>query len=322
MKVLVTGGAGFVGSHLTDRLLARGDDVVVLDDLSTGREANLAAHAGNPRLVFRRASILDREVLEREIRGADLVLHLAAAVGVKYVIENPLHSLQVNVRGAENVLDLVAEHRVKTVVFSTSEIYGKSTKVPFGEDDDRVLGPITSHRWNYSIAKALDEILALAYHKERGLPAIIVRLFNTCGPRQTGQYGMVVPRFVEQALRGEPMTIFGDGKQSRCFGSVHDIVDGVMALLDEPRAVGDIFNIGNDEEVTIRALAERVLQITGSASTIRFVPYDVAYESGFEDMQRRVPSLRKIAALVGYSPKRDLDEILNSVIEDIRATVR
>lgn len=321
-RVVVTGGAGFVGSHFVDRLLARGDEVVVIDDLSTGRAENLAAHASNPRLVFHRDTILNRALLEREIPRADLVLHLAAAVGVKYVIDRPLHSLLVNVRGAETVLELVAEHRVKTVVFSTSEVYGKSTKIPFREDDDRVLGSVTCARWNYSVAKTLDEILALAYCKERGLPAIVVRLFNTCGPRQTGQYGMVVPRFVEQALRGEPITIYGDGTQSRCFGSVYDVVEGVMALLDEPRAIGEIFNVGNDEEITIRGLAERVKALTESASELRFVPYEVAYETGFEDMQRRVPDLGRIGALVGYAPKRDLDAILRSVIEDVRAIAR
>jgi UDP-glucose 4-epimerase len=230
-----------------------------------------------------------------------------------------LHSLHVNVRGTETLLEQVAERGVKTVVFSTSEVYGKSTKIPFQEDDDRLLGAVTCHRWNYSVAKALDEILALAYHAEKGLPVIVVRLFNTCGPRQTGQYGMVVPRFVEQALEGRPLTVYGDGRQSRCFGSVHDVVDGVTALLDEPSAVGEIFNVGSDEEVTIRALAERVKSLTESSSPIQFVPYEAAYEVGFEDMQRRVPDLGKIHALVGYRPKRDLTEILRSVIEEMRA---
>jgi UDP-glucose 4-epimerase len=226
--------------------------------------------------VFHRDTILNPALLEREVARADLVLHLAAAVGVKYVIDHPLHSLHVNVRGTEMLLDLVAEHSVKTMVFSTSEIYGKSTKIPFAEEDDRLLGSVTCHRWNYSVAKALDEILALAYHAEKGLPAIIVRLFNTCGPRQTGQYGMVVPRFVEQALEGRPITVYGDGTQSRCFGSVFDVVDGVTALLDDPRAVGEIFNLGNDEEITIRELAERVKSLTQSTSSVRFVPYDEA----------------------------------------------
>ena len=318
MRTLVTGGAGFIGSHLVDRLLKRGDEVMVLDDLSTGSKENLASHEGNARLTFVHDSILNRPVLEGLVRRADLVLHLAAAVGVKYVIERPLHSLDVNVRGSETLLELAAAQRVKTMVFSTSEIYGKSSKIPFREDDDRLLGPVTCHRWNYSIAKALDEILALAYYRERGLPAIIVRCFNTCGPRQTGQYGMVVPRFVDQALSGAPLTVYGDGSQSRCFGSVFDVVDGVMALLDEPRAVGEIFNLGSDEEVTILSLAYRVKELTQSQSEIRLVPYDEAYEVGFEDMQRRVPDLTKLRSLVGYRPKRNLDEILMSVINETR----
>jgi UDP-glucose 4-epimerase len=318
MRTLVTGGAGFIGSHLVDRLLKRGDEVVVIDDLSTGSKDNVAAHEENPRFTFVHDSILNRPVLESLILRSDLVLHLAAAVGVKYVIEKPLHSLDVNVRGSETLLELAAANRVQTMIFSTSEIYGKSMKIPFREDDDRILGPVTCQRWNYSIAKALDEILALAYHRERGLPAVIVRCFNTCGPRQTGQYGMVVPRFVEQALNGAPLTVYGDGSQSRCFGSVFDVADGVMALLEEPRAVGEIFNLGSDEEVTILSLAYRVKELTASRSEIRLVPYDVAYEVGFEDMQRRVPDLSKIGSFVGYRPKRTLDEILQSVIDDVR----
>jgi UDP-glucose 4-epimerase len=318
MQTLVTGGAGFIGSHLVDRLMERGDHVVVLDDLSTGSRDHLAAHQGKARFTFVHDSILNRPVLDRLVRGADLVLHLAAAVGVKYVIERPLHSLDVNVRGSEMLLELVAAHGTKTMIFSTSEIYGKSTKIPFREDDDRVLGSVVCQRWNYSVAKALDEILALAYHRERGLPVIIVRCFNTCGPRQTGQYGMVVPRFVEQALNGAPITVYGDGTQSRCFGSISDVADAVLVLIQEPRAIGEIFNLGSDEEVTILRLAQRVKELTGSSSEIRLVPYDVAYEAGFEDMQRRVPDLGKIRSLIGYRPKRALDEILQSVIEDVR----
>jgi UDP-glucose 4-epimerase len=293
MRVLVTGGAGFIGSHLVDRLLARGDSVILLDDLSTGRLENVAQHEGNPSF-------------------------LAAAVGVRTIIEKPLASLRVNVRGTENVLAYCATRRVPVVVFSSSEIYGKSTAVPFREDADRLLGPTTLQRWSYSTAKALDEILALAYHREQGLPAIIVRCFNTCGPRQTGRYGMVVPTFVRQALRGEPITVHGDGTQTRCFASVFDVVEAIEALLACESARGEIFNVGSDEEVTILALAERVRELTGSRSEIRLVPYEEAYAQGFEDMQRRIPDLAKIREFVGYVPKRSLTDILNSVIERSR----
>ena len=315
MRVLVTGGAGFIGSHLVDRLLARGDSAIVLDDLSTGRIENVSQHEGNP--FFRAVidSILNGPVLERLVREADAVLHLAAAVGVRTIMEKPLASLRVNVRGTENVLDCCATRGIPVVVFSSSEIYGKSTAVPFREDADRLLGPTTLQRWSYSTAKAVDEILALAYHREKDLPAVIVRCFNTCGPRQTGRYGMVVPTFVRQALRGEPITVHGDGRQTRCFASVFDVVGAIEALLECESARGEIFNVGADEEVTVLALAERVRELTGSRSEIRFVPYAEAYAEGFEDMQRRIPDLTKIREFVGYVPKRSLDDILKSVIE-------
>jgi UDP-glucose 4-epimerase len=319
MRVLVTGGAGFIGSHLVDRLLDRDDRVIVLDDLSTGARENLSHREGDPRLRCCFETVLNAEVVARLVAEADVVLHLAAAVGVKYIIEKPLHSMRVNVRGTENVLEAADRHGRKVMLFSTSEIYGKSQDVPFREGDDRLLGPPTVHRWSYSTAKAVDEILGLGYFEERGLPVVIVRCFNTCGPRQQGRYGMVVPRFVKQAILGEPITVYGDGRQTRCFGSVFDVVDGVLALLDCERAVGQIFNIGGNEEVSILKLAQRVRELAESDSEIRFIPYDEAYEVGFEDMPRRVPDLGKIREYVGFVPKRSLDDILHAVIEHHRA---
>jgi UDP-glucose 4-epimerase len=320
MRVLVTGGAGFIGSHLVDRLIERGDHVTVLDDLSTGRRDNLAHHVGHPGFRAAYLSVLDTDIVEDLVRDAEVVFHLAAAVGVKYIIENPLHSMRVNVRGTENVLEAADRHGTKVVLFSTSEIYGKSQDVPFRETADRLLGPPTVHRWSYSTAKAVDEILGLGYHEERDLPVLIVRCFNTCGPRQRGRYGMVVPRFVEQALAGGPITVYGDGTQTRCFGSVFDVVDAVVALLECDRAVGEIFNVGNNEEVSILELARRVCELTNSRAEVKLVPYDEAYEVGFEDMPRRVPDLSKVHEYVGYVPQRSLDDILRSVIEHRRAT--
>lgn len=319
LRYLVTGGAGFIGSHLVDRLMAYGGSVTVLDDLSTGSRTNVEQHAGNPRFRLVVDSVLNAEVVDRLVAEADVILHLAAAVGVKYVLEHPLHSLRVNVRGTENVLEAADRHRTRRVVlFSTSEIYGKSPSVPFKEDADRLLGPTTVHRWSYSIAKAIDETLSLAYHEERGMPVVIVRAFNTCGPRQRGRYGMVVPRFVDQAIRHQPITVYGDGTQSRCFCSVFDVVDAVEALLGCEEAVGEIFNVGSSEEVSIIQLARRVREITESRSELVLVPYAEAYEPGFEDMSRRIPDLRKIREFVGYVPKRTLDDILHAVIDHRR----
>ena len=315
MGILVTGGAGFIGSHLVDRLLERGHSVAVLDDLSTGLKENVEAHRGNDRFRAVWDTVLNAAVVDELVARADCVLHLAAAVGVKYVIDNPLHSMRVNVRGTEHVLEAADRNGTKVVLFSTSEIYGKSRDVPFREDADRLLGPTTVHRWAYSTAKAVDEFLGLAFHQEKGLPVVIVRCFNTCGPRQRGRYGMVMPRFVEQALLGQPITVYGDGTQGRCFGSVFDVVDGIEALLDCDAAVGRIFNIGSNEEVTILELAERVRELTGSRSEIRCIPYDEAYEEGFEDLPRRIPDLTRLRELIGYAPKRSLDDILRSVIE-------
>jgi UDP-glucose 4-epimerase len=319
MHALVTGGAGFIGSHLVDRLIENQHHVTVLDDLSTGRRDNIAHHVGKPGFRAVYLSVLDANIVEELVRKADVVLHLAAAVGVKYILEKPLHSMRVNVRGTENVLEAADRHGTKVVLFSTSEIYGKSMAVPFREDHDRLLGPTTVHRWSYSTSKAVDEILGLGYWEERDLPVTIVRIFNTCGPRQRGRYGMVVPRFVDQALGNAPITVYGDGTQTRCFCSVFDVVDGVMALLESPRAVGEIFNLGSNEEVSILGLAERVRALAESSSEIRFVPYEEAYEAGFEDMPRRVPDLAKIREYVAYRPRRTLDDILHSVIEYRRA---
>ncbi len=315
LRYLVTGGAGFIGSHLVDRLMASGGQVTVLDDLSTGNAENVQGHQGHPRFRLVVDSVLNENVVDRLTRDADVILHLAAAVGVKYVLEHPLHSLRVNVRGTENVLEAADRHGCRRVVlFSTSEIYGKSPAVPFREDADRLLGPTTVHRWSYSVAKAIDENLALAYHEEHGMPVVIVRAFNTCGPRQRGRYGMVVPSFVDQAIRHEPITVYGDGTQTRCFCHVADVADAVEALLACEEAVGEIFNVGSSEEVSIIQLARRVREITESRSEIVLVPYAEAYEAGFEDMSRRIPDLRKIREFVGYTPRRTLDDILHAVI--------
>jgi UDP-glucose 4-epimerase len=321
MNVLVTGGAGFIGSHLVDRLISDGHSVTVLDDLSTGTTENLAGLEGNP--AFRPVwdTVLATQTVDELMMDADVVFHLAAAVGVKYILEHPLHSMRVNVRGTENVLEAADKHGTRVVLFSTSEIYGKSPQIPFREDADRLLGPTTVHRWSYSTAKAVDEILGLAYHDERGLPVTIVRCFNTCGPRQRGRYGMVIPRLVEQAIQHKPLTVYGDGTQTRCFGSVFDVVDGVIGLLGCSEAVGEIFNIGSSEEVSIIQLARRVRELTESRSEIVLVPYAQAYEPGFEDMMRRVPDLRKIHEFVGYEAKRSLDDILRSVIESRRTAL-
>ncbi|MGD8627762.1 MAG: GDP-mannose 4,6-dehydratase [bacterium] len=314
-RALVTGGAGFIGSHLSEKLLENGYRVHVIDDLSTGRRENVSHLEGDSRFRITVDTILKSDLMEKLISESDIVFHLAAAVGVEYVIKNQLKSLEINIRGSEIVLEHAGRLGTRVILFSTSEIYGKSDVVPFSEDADSILGPTTLKRWSYAVTKALDEILALAYHKEQGLPVVIVRLFNTCGPRQTGRYGMVLPRFVKQALAGEPLTVFGDGRQSRCFASVFDVVDGILRLVDCERAVGEIFNVGNNKETSIIGLAGRVKELTGSDSPIEFVEYEHAYGEGFEDMQRRVPDLRKIGEFVGYEPRIDLDGIIKSVID-------
>jgi len=318
MKSLVTGGAGFIGSHLVEALLARGDHVWVVDDLSTGRFENIAHLEGDPRFHYTIDTILDEQVVEEHVAKVDVVFHLAASVGVAYIIDNPLKSLETNIRGTEIVLQCANEGKQKVVLFSTSEIYGKANSQPCKETDDRVLGTTTITRWGYSSSKAIDEFLALAYHREKQLPIVIVRCFNTCGPRQTGQYGMVIPRFVKQALLDHPITVYGDGKQTRCFCDVSDAVRAVLILADEPAANGEVFNIGSDEETTITDLAERIRDLTGSRSPIEYVPYERAYEEGFEDMRRRVPDLTKVRSLTGYEPQVSLEELLERVIADFK----
>ena len=314
-KAVVTGGAGFIGSHLAEKLLDRGYRVHVIDDLSTGDLGNISHLDANSRFGRTTASILDAGVVEEVIAGSDVVFHLAAAVGVEYVMQNRLKSLEVNVKGTDNVLSAAAGTGARAVLFSSSEVYGKGVQVPFRENDDSLMGPTTLTRWSYAVSKTLDEIMALAYSAERALPVVIVRVFNTCGPRQTGRYGMVLPRLVGQALSGRPMTVFGDGTQTRCFASVHDVVEGVVNLSECDRAVGEIFNIGSEAEVSIRDLAERVKVLTSSTSPVVFTPYEQAYGPGFEDMMRRVPDLSKIRALIGYDPRFDLDAIIASVVE-------
>jgi UDP-glucose 4-epimerase len=318
MRVFITGGAGFVGSHLSEAFLERGDAVSVLDNLSTGSIDNIAHLKGHPAFSYTIDSVDNEPLLAELIDRADVVVHLAAAVGVKLIVERPVHTIETNVHGTEIVLKHANKKKKLVLIASTSEVYGKSATVPFTEDADLVLGPTTKHRWAYACSKMIDEFLALAYWKERKLPIVVVRLFNTVGPRQTGQYGMVIPNFVRQALAGKPITVFGDGTQSRSFTYVGDVVRGLVALVDEPRAVGQVFNIGNTNEITIGDLAEKVKRLTGSASEIVRIPYDEAYEFGFEDMPRRVPDITKIRQLVGYEPTVELDEILSRVVEYFR----
>ncbi len=318
MRALVTGGAGFIGSHLTEALLAAGREVVVLDDLSTGQLGNLAGVAGHPRLEVVAGSVTDETLVRKLVTGADLVYHLAAAVGVRLILDRPVATIETNIMGTETILRAALEGRPRVVLASTSEVYGKNDRVPLSEDDDRLLGPTTKSRWSYACSKAIDEFLGLAYHREHGLPVTIVRFFNTIGPRQTGRYGMVVPRFVRQALDGGPITVYGDGCQSRCFTDVEDTVRATIALSLAPAAVGEVFNVGTTHELTIRTLAERVRALAGSDSPIVLVPYDEAYQPGFEDLHRRVPDIRKAERVVGYRPRVPLDETLQRVIGHLR----
>lgn len=316
---LITGGAGFIGSHLVEALLARDEMVVAFDNLSTGRLRNLDHLGNHPNLRFVQGSVLDELAVDELMHQCDVVVHLAAAVGVKLIVEQPLRSFTTNIRGSEIVIESAFRHRRPILLTSTSEIYGKNSEVPLKEEDQRILGTPTIARWAYSTAKAVDEILAFAYHRERGLPTIVVRLFNTVGPRQSPAYGMVVPRLVRQAVAGQPLTIYGDGSQSRCFCHVNDVVGALLGLLDSPAAVGGVFNVGSKEEISIRGLAERIIGHTGSSSGIRLIPYEEAYPSGFEDMQRRVPSIDRIRNLTGWQPTRTLDDILTETISEAAA---
>jgi UDP-glucose 4-epimerase len=321
MRYLITGGAGFIGSHLTDVLLARGDQVVVLDDLSTGRHDNIREHLTNPNFEFVMGSILNEAVVDDVVRRVDVVLHLAAAVGVELIVGRPLESLATNIRGSEIVLEKCHKYGRKVLVTSTSEIYGKNDSDLLSEEDDRILGSPLKTRWSYSEAKAIEEVLAYSYWREKGLPVVIVRLFNTVGPRQVGHYGMVVPRFVEQALKGAPISVYGDGTQRRCFCHVADVVRALLGLVDSREAEGQVFNVGANEEISIAALADTIIEQLGSDSAVVKVSYDDAYEEGFEDMPRRVPNTARVNALVGWQPQLRLKNIIADVAADISGRV-
>ena len=314
MKVLITGGAGFIGSHLSDELITGGDQVVALDNLSTGRFENIAHLDGNKSFQFIEGTILNETLVDKLVERCDVVYHLAAAVGVDLVVKKPLESLVTNIKGSEIVLDMVHRYHKKILITSTSEIYGKNTNGPLKEDDDRILGSPLKVRWGYSTAKAVDEMLAYIYWKEKNVPTIIVRLFNTVGPRQTGAYGMVIPRFVNQALRNEDLTVYGTGKQTRCFLHVKDVIKTLIKLMNNKDAVGRVFNIGSQEEISIENLAKKITEIAKSKSKLVYISYEKAYEEGFEDMQRRVPDTAKVNKLVGFKPTIDLEGIIKSVI--------
>jgi UDP-glucose 4-epimerase len=315
LRVLITGGAGFIGSHLAEAYLNRGDEVLVIDDLSTGTIENIRHLKKNPRFNYTIDSVHNQPVTAELVDQSDLVIHLAAAVGVKLIVESPVRTIETNVRGTEVVLALANKKNKRVLIASTSEVYGLSADVPFREDGNLVMGATTKGRWSYACSKAIDEFLALAYWREKKLPTTVVRLFNTVGPRQTGRYGMVIPTFVKQALAGRPITVYGDGKQTRCFGYVGDVVGALIKLMDHPDSVGQVYNIGSNEEISIFKLAEKVKELTNSASEIVFMRYDEAYEEGFEDMPRRVPDIGKIGKLVGFKPEMALDGILRTVID-------
>ena len=315
MRVLITGGAGFIGSHLADAYLQRGDEVFAIDDLSTGCIENIRHLKAHPRFHYTIESVHNQPVTAELVDQCDVIFHLAAAVGVKLIVESPVRTIETNVHGTEVVLSLANKKKKKVLIASTSEVYGLSTEVPFREDGNLVMGATTKGRWSYACSKAIDEFLALAYWREKKLPTVIVRLFNTVGPRQTGQYGMVIPTFVKQALAGRPITVYGSGKQSRCFCYVGDVVGALMRLMEEQKAVGEVFNVGSNQEITILDLARKVKELTNSESEIVFVPYDEAYEEGFEDMPRRIPDISKVNTLVGFRSQMPLEGILKTVID-------
>ncbi len=314
MRVLITGGAGFIGSHLCDAYLERGDEVHIIDDLSTGSIDNIQHLKKHPRFHYTIDTVQNYSVLAELVDTCDVIFHMAAAVGVKLIVESPVRTIETNVRGTEILLAAANKKKKKVLVASTSEVYGLSTEVPFREDGNLVMGATTKGRWSYACSKAIDEFLALAYWREKKLPTIVVRLFNTVGPRQTGQYGMVIPTLVRQAIAGKPLTVYGDGKQTRCFGYVGDVVGALLKVMDHPDSVGQVYNIGSNEETSIGQLAQRIKELTGSESEIVYVPYTEAYEEGFEDMPRRVPDITKVGNLIGYKPETDLDGILRQVI--------
>jgi UDP-glucose 4-epimerase len=318
MKILITGGAGFVGSHLADKLINEGHEITVIDDLSTGRYANVEHLEGSKNFRLIIDTVLNEKLMEELIRDTDRVFHMASAVGVRLIMERPVKTIETIFRGTDVVLTFCSRYRKRVLVPSTSEVYGKGASVPFREDDDLLTGSTDKHRWAYACAKTLDEFLALAHYKETRLQVVVVRLFNTVGPRQTGQYGMVVPNFVKSAINNEPLIVHGDGTQSRCFGHVLDIVEGLTRAIESPECFGQVINFGNDEEVSIKGLAEKAIAMTGSTSEIRYIPYTEAYGEGFEDMQRRIPSLEKAKRLVGYQPTRTLEDIINDVAEQFR----
>ena len=318
MKALITGGAGFIGSHLAEKLMGMGHSVDVIDDLSTGNIRNMAGCQGKAEFRFIHGSVMDEGLMHMLIDRNDMVYHLAAAVGVSLIVKQPVRTIETNIKGTEVVLEIAKKFRKRVLLASSSEVYGKSEKVPFNENDDCVFGSTSFSRWSYACSKAIDEFLGLAYHRQFGLPVLILRFFNTVGERQTGQYGMVIPRFVEAALRGEPIQVYGDGKQTRCFAYVKDVVNGVIALTEDAGSYGHVYNIGSTEEISIEHLAMRIKALTGSSSEIRYVPYEEAYSHSFDDLRRRVPSLDKIQKRVGYKPVKTLDEILKTIIEWMR----
>ncbi len=320
MKILITGGAGFVGSHLADRLIKDGNEITVIDDLSTGRYSNVAHLEGNVNFRLIIDTVLNQRLMEELIRETDRVYHMASAVGVRLIMEQPVKTIETIFHGTDVILKFCSRYRKRVLIPSTSEVYGKGATIPFSEDDDLLTGATDKHRWAYACAKTLDEFLALAHWKETRLPVVVVRLFNTVGPRQTGQYGMVVPRFVHAAMKNETITVHGDGTQQRCFGHVHDVVGGLVKVLETPECFGQVINLGNDDEVSILGLADKAITITGSSSEIKFIPYEEAYGDGFEDMRRRVPSLSKAKRLVGYQPTRTLDDIINDVAAEFRSS--